>query len=67
MTTSAVSKRSNSVPDPSAPVYALLAELLSREVDAGLLELLRVPDVKEILVGVEPELVSLLDAEWICQ
>lgn len=50
--------------DSVAPVYGLLGELLSREIDEGLLDILRLPEVKEILISVEPEVASVLEQAW---
>jgi TorA maturation chaperone TorD len=54
----------SAVEDSVAPVYALLAELLSREIDEGLLEVLRLTGVGEILTRVEPDLAPVLEGSW---
>jgi len=63
---SAVSKNSDPAneDDCMSAVYALLAGLLSREIDQNLLELLRVPPVKELLFQVEPEIAALFNEPW---
>lgn len=50
--------------DALAPVYALLAELLSREIDQQLLDLLRLDGVKDVLAGVAPKAAASLDSSW---
>lgn len=50
--------------DPNATVCALLAELLSREVDDSLLEILRAPEVKTLLTTDDSGLLPLLEDEW---
>jgi TorA maturation chaperone TorD len=47
-----------------APVYALLGELLSREIDEGILEVLRLTEVGEILTRVEPGVAPVLEQTW---
>lgn len=50
--------------DPLAPVAHLLAELLSREVNEALLNLLRAQGVKDVLAGSDPELATSLEKSW---
>lgn len=50
--------------DSVAPVYGLLGELLSREIDEGLLAVLRLAEVREILTRVEPDVASVLEEIW---
>jgi len=50
--------------DPVAPVCALLAELLSREIDEPLLSLLRLPEVRSVIETVAPETGALPGAKW---
>ena len=54
----------SNVPDPLAPVAHLLAELLSREVDEELLNLLQADGVADVLAAGAPELAACLAKSW---
>ena len=66
MTMSVPSKKSSAAiaADPAAPVFALLSELLSREIDSGLLHILRLPEVIGVISQIDPEVEGAIVEDW---
>lgn len=65
MTTSVKLKKSKEIPQsPKAGLYLLFAELIHREIDSRLLELLRQPEVLAGFSGVEPACADYLNKDW---